>query len=178
MKAANAKGAKGAQAATSPRGRTGPFTFQARVVHRDLFFGVDLPAAVSKAIGKKGFVPVVGSVNGTPLRTSLSPSGGGRHHVLLNREVRIAANVAAGDRVTMVLRVDLDPPVHDIAEDLADALREEGVSGDFESLPRGRRNQYLRWLEEAAHEETRTKRIVRLVEIAQAQREKRVDRSG
>ncbi len=160
------------------KGRPGPFKFEAKLVRKDMFFGVDLPETVSKAIARKGFVPVIGSANGAPLRTSLSPSGGGRHHVLLNREVRTAAGIEHGDRVVVMLRVDLEPPVDDIAEDLADALRDEGVLGDFESLPRGRRNQYLRWMEDAVHEDTRAKRIARLVEIAQAQREKTIDRGA
>ena len=156
--------------------KTGPFAFEAKVVRKDFFFGIDVPAAVSAAIDRKGFVPILGSVNGAPVRSSLSPSRGGRHHLLLNREVRTAAKVEPGDRVKVVLRVDLEPPVYEIAEDLADALREEGVLADFEALPRGRRNQYIGWMEDAAHEDTRAKRIGRLVEIGHAERERRVDR--
>jgi hypothetical protein len=98
--------------------------------------------------------------------------------VLLNRDVREAAGVVVGALVTMVLRVDLEPPVDDVAEDLADALRDEGVLEDFMRVARGRRNQLLRWMESAVQEETRAKRIVRLVEIAHAEREKRIDRQG
>jgi hypothetical protein len=157
--------------------RGGSFRFAAKLVRKDVFFGVDIPASVSRAIGVKGFVPVVGTAGGAPLRTSLSPSGGGRHHVLLNREVRAAAGVAPGDRVAMVLRLDHEPPVLALAEDLVDALREEGVLEDFEGMPRGRRNQFLQWMERAVHEDTRAKRIVRLVEMAHAEREKRIDRN-
>lgn len=157
------------------RRRTGAFKFTAKVVRKDMFHGVDIPASVSRAIGARGFVPVIGTANGAPLRTSLSPSGGGRHHLLLNREVRAAGRVALGDRVSMVLRVDAEPPVHAIAEDLADALREEGVLEHFEAMPRGRRNQFLQWMERAVHEHTRARRIVRLVELAHAEREKRID---
>jgi hypothetical protein len=164
--------------AKKTKARAGPFRFEAKVVRKDMFFGVDLPEAVSKAIGMKGFVPIMGSVNGAPIRTSLSPSGGGRHHVLLNREVRTAGKIAAGDRVSVVLRVDLEPPVDDIALDLADALRDESVLADFEAITRGKRNQLIRWMEQAAQEDTRAKRIVRLVEIAQAEREKRIDRES
>lgn len=156
----------------------GAFRFAAKLVRKDMFFGLDIPAPVSRAIGVKGFVPVVGTVNGAPLRTSLSPSGGGRHHVLLNREVRAAARVALGDRVSVVLREDREPPVHAIAEDLADALREDGVLEDFAGMARGRRNQFLQWMERAVHEDTRAKRIVRLVELAHAEREKRIDKES
>lgn len=163
-------------AAPKSRGHRGPFRFQAKVVKKDVFFGVDLPVAASRAIGVRGFVPVVGTVNGAPLRSSLSPSGEGRHHLLLNREVREAAGIVPGERVALVLRVDAEPPTLPLAEDLADALREEGVLESFEQLPRGRRNQYLNWMESAVHEETRAKRIARLVEIGHAERERRLDR--
>ncbi len=162
---------------SSKRG-AGAFRFAAKLVRKDVFFGLDIPAPVSRAIGLKGFVPVVGTVNGAPLRTSLSPSGGGRHHVLLNRDVRAAARVALGDRVSVVLRVDSEPPIHAIAEDLADALREDGVLEDFEAIPRGRRNQFLQWMERAVHEDTRAKRIVHLVEMAHAARETRIDKES
>jgi hypothetical protein len=162
----------------SRRGRSaaGAYEFSAKLVRRDMFFGVDVPAAVSRAIGVRGFVPVVGTANGAPFRTSLSPSGGGRHHVLLNRDVRAAARAAPGRAVAIVVRVDSEPPVHAIAEDLADALREDDVLEHFEAMPRGRRNQFLQWMERAVHEETRARRIVRLVELAHAEREKRLDR--
>lgn len=154
------------------------FTFTAKVVKKDMFFGVDIPAAFSRAVGARGFVPVIGTVNGAPLRISLSPSGNGRHHLLLNRDVRAAAKVALGNRVSIVLRVDTEPLRHPIADDLAEALREEGVIADFERMPRGRRNQYIVWMDRAVHEETRAKRIATLVERAHAERERRLDREG
>jgi hypothetical protein len=175
VKAKKAKKTKTTTKRKTGKKASGPFSFEVKVVHKDFFFGVDVPAAVSAAIDKKGFVPIIGSINGAPVRSSLSPSRGGRHHLLLNREVRTAAGVEPGDRVKVVLRVDLEPPVHEIAEDLADALRQEGVLADFEALPRGRRNQYIAWMEDAAHEDTRAKRIGRLVELGHAARERRID---
>jgi hypothetical protein len=156
----------------------GPFEFTAKLVKKDVFFGVDVPSAVSRAIGVRGFVPVIGTANRAPLRTSLSPSGAGRHHLLLNREVRAAAGAELGDRVTIALDVDVDPPRFAIGEDVADALREEGVLADFEGMARGRRNQLVQWLDQAVHERTRAKRIARLVEVALAVREPRPDRDA
>jgi hypothetical protein len=156
---------------------TGDYVFSSRLVRKDVFFGVDVPASVSRAIGMRGFVPVVGTVDGEPFRTTLSPSGKGRHHLLLNRRLREAAGVELGKSVAVSLRVDTAPPVFDIAEDLADALREEGVLDDFQRMARGRRNQVIQWMEQAVHEETRAKRIARLVEMAHAEREKRIDRA-
>jgi hypothetical protein len=165
-------------APATPSGTRGAstFAFSARVVQKDMYFGVDIPVSVSRAIGMRGFVPIVGTANGEPLRTTLAPSRGGRHLLLFNRQLREAAGIVPGKRVALSLRVDMEPPVFDIAEDLADALREEGVLEDFETMARGRRNQFIQWMEQAVHEETRAKRIVRLVEMAHAQREKRIDR--
>jgi hypothetical protein len=154
------------------------FTFTARLVRARTFYGVDVPAAVSRAIGVRGFVPVVGSVRGAPFRTSLVPLGGGRHRLWLNAELRAAARVAPGTRIAVTLRVDAAPPPWPTPEDLADTLREEDALETFESLPPGRRRQLLKWLEAAVHEATRVKRIVRCLEIALAEREKRLDREA
>jgi hypothetical protein len=64
-----------------------------------------------------------------------------------------------------------------IPPDLALALREEEVLGDWESMPPGRRLYLLKWIGQAVHETTRANRISRAVEEAHQRREKRVDRA-
>lgn len=139
---------------------------------------VVIPAEVSKALGK-GSVPVLVKVNDlAEVRTTLFHHTKGRHAIVLKSEVRKLAKVGEGDRVEIVLTKDDAPPVVDpVPEDLADALRDEQVLEVFDRISRGRRNQLLRWLEEAAMEETREKRIVHLVEVALAAREKEIDRA-
>jgi uncharacterized protein YdeI (YjbR/CyaY-like superfamily) len=63
-----------------------------------------------------------------------------------------------------------------VPEDLADALRDEGVLETFNSLPPGRRDHVVRWIDDAVHEATRAKRIAKTVEVALGEREKRLDR--
>ena len=95
----------------------------------------------------------------------------------MKSDIRKLAKVGEGELVTIVLSKDDRPPlVEPTPEDLADALRDEQVLDAFERISRGRRNQYLRWLDEAAMEETREKRIHHLVGVALAAREKEVDR--
>jgi len=157
-------------------GEPGSFAFEARIARFDNFHGVDLPAAVSRGIGVRGSVPVVGTLAGAPFRTSLFPVKGGRHRLWLNAELRRAAGVEAGQRVAIVLRVDVDPPKLQTPEDLAHVLREEGMLEAFEGISQGRRNHIVRWVESAVHETTRDKRIARCLEIALAEHEKKVDR--
>ena len=50
---------------------------------------------VEKAFGKRGRVPVRGTLNGAPFRGSLFPMGG-CHFMVVNRHLREAAGVSGG----------------------------------------------------------------------------------
>jgi uncharacterized protein YdeI (YjbR/CyaY-like superfamily) len=63
-----------------------------------------------------------------------------------------------------------------IPEDLEAALRDEGVLAAWESLPPGKREHILKWIDEAVHEPTREKRVARAVQEARARHERNVDR--
>jgi uncharacterized protein YdeI (YjbR/CyaY-like superfamily) len=84
--------------------------------------------------------------------------------------------VKVGDRVAVEVRVDREPREVPIPPDLSEALEEEGVLAAWTSMPPGKREHILRWIEQAAHETTRRKRVVRAVEEALARHEKRIDR--
>jgi hypothetical protein len=158
------------------KGATGGFAFQAKVVKLGMMYVVDVPHAVSESVGVRGYVPIAGVVKGTPLRASFIPRGDGCHRVLLNGEIRRAAGIALGERVTFEIRVDREPRGTHTPEDVADALRDEGVLDAWESLAPGKRMHIIHWVEKAVHEETRIKRIARVIEIALGEREKRLDR--
>ncbi len=144
------------------------------------FFGLTVPRAVSRSIGARGAVPVVLRVgvsgeSDLKERTSLLPDGQGGHFVYLNAKLRKAAKIELGDRVRVEARLDTEPRGQDLPEDLEAALREEGVLEAWFSIAAGMRFQLLRWVDQAVHDETRAKRVVRLVERAHARREKLVD---
>ena len=152
--------------------------FLAKIIRIAPLYAIDLPAAASRALGRRGAVPVAGTIDGAPFRTTLVPVKGGRHRFWVNAEMRKASGAALGDRVAVALRIDEEPPTWHTPPDLADALRDEGVLDAFEAMAPGRRGQLLKWLERAVHEDTRARRIARCVEIALAEREKRLDREA
>jgi hypothetical protein len=162
---------------TAPR--SGGFEFSARleqVPHGGPYY-VSIPAAVTEAIGRRGIVPVVASVNGVAeVHASMVPCGGGRHRLRLNATTRAAADARLGKRLSMRLHVDENPVADPVPPDLDHALREMDVLEAFRQMPVGRQNHILRWLEAAVREETREKRIVQIVESAQAWREDPRDR--
>ncbi len=150
--------------------------FEGKLRKVGAWYVVDVPAALSKAIGKRGHVPIVGTIGGVEVRQSLMPIQKGKHSLTLKKAIRDALEVGAGDRVTVRFELDDAPPVEPIPPDLAFALRDEGALEAFEKLSRSHRNALLRWIEEAATEPTREKRVARALEMALAMREKLLDR--
>jgi hypothetical protein len=138
---------------------------------------VSIPAAVSEAIGRRGIVPVVASVNGVvEVRASMIPCGGGRHRLRLNATARDAADAKLGGRLSVRLRVDDNPEADPVPGDLARALRDVDALDAFRRMPVGRQNHILHWLEAAVKEATRERRVAQIVEGALAWREDPRDR--
>jgi hypothetical protein len=153
-------------------------SFSAKLVRFTTLYGVQVPVAVSRSVGRAAVPVEVRLRRVAPFLATLVPAGGGRHHLFFNAAVRKAAGVKLGDR--LAVQVTADPALRarevPIPPDLSDALRDEGVLDAWESMPPGKREHILRWIEQAVHEPTRAKRVVRAVEEALAQHEKRIDR--
>jgi hypothetical protein len=155
------------------------YTFETKLVRVEREYFVVIPARVSKAIGVRGRVPAIVRVGRAgDYRGTLMPRGGGRHVVSVNAETRRAAGIEPGDRFRVVVQPDFAPRDVPIPPDLAFALREDGVASDWESVPPGKREHIVKWIEQAVHENTRSKRVVRAVEEAHDRREKRLDREA
>jgi Domain of unknown function (DUF1905)/Bacteriocin-protection, YdeI or OmpD-Associated len=155
------------------------FRFAARLEHEKGYYFISIPASVSRAIGKRGPVPVIAVVKGTvEIRASIVPCGGGRHRLQLNTRARGDAEARPSDRLAIVLRVDENPIADPTPADLERALRDHDVLGAFERLPVGKRNHILHYVEEAVAERTRDKRIDMTVEVAMRAAEKEHDRAA
>jgi len=153
------------------------YAFTTELVRMEREYFVVIPERVSKAIGARGRVPaIVRFGRAGEFRGTLMPRGGGRHVVSVNGETRRAAGTEPGDRVRVVVQPDFGPREVPVPEDLALALRDDGVRTDWESLPPGKREHIIKWIEGAVHETTRAKRVQQAVEVAHARREKNVDR--
>ena len=127
---------------------------------------LDVPAAVSEALGLRGYVPVVGSADGAKLIATLVPVGGGRHRLFLNGEVRGAIGKSAGDSVEIRVRLDRSDRMPETPVDLQEALAKDGASEAWEALAPSRRKELLVWLADAKREQTRAARIGRIAQIA------------
>jgi hypothetical protein len=141
------------------------------------FYFVEIPARVSRAIGRRGPVAVVSTIQGkTELCASIVPIGGGRHRLQLNKRVRSEAGIEPGDRVKVILRVDKSPQAEPMPPDLDRALRDSGAFETFGTFPVGKKNHIMRWIEEAVSERAREKRIAKTVEVALLKAEAEYDK--
>src|ERR1700752_2620695 len=66
------------------------------------------PFDVKETFGTKARVPVRGTINGFPFRSSLMPMGG-CHRMVVHKQMRDGAGVKAGDLVNVVLERDDAP---------------------------------------------------------------------
>jgi hypothetical protein len=124
--------------------------FSAKVYKLGINPCVDVPQRVSRAFGKRGYVPVNGTLNDHPIRATLVPKGGGRHRLFLNGDMRRRAGVEVDDRVRLAVSLDTQPRKVPMPKELAAALRRNREArAAFEALTPSRRKEilvYLNWL--------------------------------
>jgi hypothetical protein len=114
--------------------------------------------------GAKRF-PVRATVNGYTWRTSVARMHG-EFLVGLNREVRTAAGVEAGDTVAAALELDTEPREVDVPDALVEALAgDEAARAAFEELAFTHRKEYARWIAEAKRDDTRQRRVEKALEM-------------
>jgi hypothetical protein len=127
-----------------------------------------LPFDVEQAFGRKGRLPVRGTLNGVGFRSTLAPYGG-VHYLPVNRALREKAGVDAGDTVEVVLEIDDQPRLVEAPADLARALaRRARAKAAWDKLATSHRRAYVEAVEEAKKPETRRRRIAGVVEALSA----------
>ncbi len=152
-------------------------TFRAKIGRTWILYTVDVPLRISRAMKAEGKVPVVFSLDGsTPRKTTLAPCAGGGHRLHVHGESRREVGAEEGDVVTIVLRRDTDPSGAPIPPDLAEALDEAGALQTFRTMGPAMQRELVAYVEKAKRESTRRKYVVRVVERASQEREKRLDR--
>ena len=147
----------------------GQISFTAQLVPRGPAAAVVLDDEQVQAVGEgaKRF-PVRATVNGYEWRTSVARMRG-EFLLGLNREVRTAAGVEAGQTVQVVLELDQEPREVLVPPALAAALdADPAAKAAFDGLAFTHRKEYARWIEEAKRDETRERRVAQAVEMIRA----------
>jgi hypothetical protein len=125
--------------------------------------GIRVPADAIEALGKGKKPPVVVRLKGYSYRSTVAAYGD-VFMLPLNQEHRAAAGVQAGDLVEVTLELDTEPRTVEVPEDLAAALAEQGIREAFDALAPSARKEHVRQVESAKAEETRNRRITKIVD--------------
>ena len=126
--------------------------------------GIRVPIDVMSALGTQKKPKVKVSLKGYTYRSTVAAYYGDVFMLPLSQEHRVAAGVEAGDEVDVTLELDLEPRIVEVPDDLKAALAEKsGGLEAFEALSYTMRKEYVRQVNEAKAQETRTRRISNIV---------------
>ena len=111
--------------------------------------------------GKQPLVRV--TINKYTYRSAVAVMGG-KYMISFNPEHRKAAGVQAGEEADVTLELDLEPRTVEIPQDLKDALMEAHALEAFENSAPSMKKEYVRRVQDAKAQETRERRINKIVE--------------
>lgn len=122
------------------------------------------PFDVGKVFGRKGRVPVKGTINGFPFRSSLMNMGEG-HMMVVNAEIRQGADCRAGDTVEVAMDLDEEKRTVAVPAYLRKIINADPKAKEaWPKLSFTRQKEYVRAIEQAKLVETREKRIARILQ--------------
>ena len=143
----------------------GPFHFKTKLVGVDNMESAAMrpPFDVPATFGTKARVPVRGTINGAAFRSSLCNMGDG-YFMVVNKELRAAAQCKAGDTVDIVLERDREERVIETPDEIKKAVSaNKTAQATWESLSFTHKKEWVRAVADAKKEETRRARIEKLV---------------
>lgn len=125
--------------------------------------GINIPAEVIAALGTQKRPKVKVTVNGYTYRNTVAVFGD-VFMVGVSQAHREASGLKAGDQIEVTLELDTEPRTVEVPEDLKAALSEKaGAMDKFDALAFSRRKEFVRQVEEAKAQETRERRIAKIV---------------
>ncbi|KAF1706964.1 YdeI/OmpD-associated family protein [Pseudoxanthomonas sacheonensis] len=119
-----------------------------------------LPAAASKKLPTRSMVTVDGTLAGQPFQATLEPDGQGSHWFKIEKALREAAGVAAGDTIALEMAPVEKEPEPKVPADLKQALAANPAAkamwGEITAVAR---RDWIHWITSGKKAETRVKRI-------------------
>ena len=123
------------------------------------------PFDVAETFGTRARVPVRGTINGFPYRSSLMPMDG-CHRMVVNREMREGAKVKAGDTVTVVMERDDAPRTVTTPQQLKKELvKSKAAQANWEKLSFTHKKEMARSIIQVKQEATRARRLAKVMDI-------------
>jgi hypothetical protein len=130
---------------------------------------IDIPFDVEKTFGGRNRVPVRGTLNGAPYRSSVFKMGGDCHFMVVNRQLRAGAGVKGGETVPVTMERDDAPRSIEPPADFSRALKgNKDARATWGKLSYTHRREHVQSIEEAKKPETRQRRIEKSIRLLAA----------
>lgn len=127
---------------------------------------LQIPFNVETEFGSKARVPVAGTLNGAPFRSSLMPEGDGTHSMVVSKDLQAGAKARAGDRVTVAIHVDTAERIVTVPAELQQALGADAkAAAVFAELAYSHKKEYADWIGGAKRPETKAARVAKTIEL-------------
>jgi len=131
------------------------------------------PFDVVEVFQRKGRVPVKGTINGFPFRSSLMNMGEG-HMMVVNAQLRAGAQCKAGDAARVIMELDEEKRTVRVPGYLKKIIGSELKAREFwAGLSFTHQKEYVREIEEAKRPETREKRIAAMMDALRRNQRKK-----
>jgi hypothetical protein len=122
------------------------------------------PFDVVEVFQRRGRVPVKGTINGFPFRSSLMNMGDG-HMMAVNAEMRAGANCKSGDSVSVVMELDEEERKIEVPAPLRKIIASDAKTKEaWDRLSFTHQKEWVRAVEGAKKPETRQKRIAAMLD--------------
>ena len=138
-------------------------SYRARIIGQANHASFEIPDEIITKLGTNKRAPLKITVNGHTYQSTATGVGGKCMVVFPTRD-REASGTKAGDEVTVILELDDGYRDVEIPVELARALKANQLYEVFHALVYSRRREFARQISEARTEETRDRRISRVID--------------
>jgi hypothetical protein len=147
-------------------------TFSTTIQKEGSFIFVAIPFSPKEVWGTKPRYHVTGTINGYKVRGCLGVQNQAYFLRLGSAWIKDNA-IRVGEKVRVNLTLE-GPQESNVAVDIAKALsRNKKARAFFEGLPTFYRKNYIRWIESAKKEETRSRRIEEMMKLLSEEKRER-----
>jgi hypothetical protein len=123
------------------------------------------PVDVAEYFGTRGRVPVCGTINGFPFRSSLMPCGG-PHMMPVNKALCAGAGAKPGDTVDIVMARDDEVRTVEPPPELKKALtKNKKAKKRWDSLAFTHKKEMAVSIRDAKQEETKKRRLAKVMDV-------------
>jgi hypothetical protein len=125
---------------------------------------VDVPREISKKFGSAAHVPVIGTVESVPVRTTLVSRGKGSYRMAIHGDIRKKLRVDSGAVVEIAIQLDEESREPELPPALVLALRNAPkAQRRFRAVTTALRRQIVRYLIAVKSQEALERRVTRFV---------------